>query len=103
MTTEGYKHLVATFEQAERLHPDLMEPFGTLLAETKDAGERTKIMRHGLASTFRRRFPMSENQWWFPEYDYAGQGRGSASAGPDEPGSRADASGAHEDIQSQEE
>lgn len=60
MSLAGYDHLCATFAHAERLHPDLMEPYSTRLGDAADASERTAIMRAGLRETFRRRYPMPE-------------------------------------------
>lgn len=52
------QHLTKTFENAEKWHPDLMEPYSTRLGEAIDSTEKTEIMRAGLRETFRRRYPM---------------------------------------------
>jgi hypothetical protein len=66
MTIPGYDKCAAIFADAEKLHPDLMEPYATLLAGAQDAAERMKVMRDGLGDTFRRRYPMPEQYWSTP-------------------------------------
>jgi hypothetical protein len=63
MTIPGWKNLVEIFEAAERLHPDLMEPYSSRLDGVLDATEAEAIMRAGLADTFRQRFPMPDYCW----------------------------------------
>ena len=63
----GINHLRSTFEEAERLHPDLMEPHSTRLAEAQDASEAIAIMREGLRRTFRQRYPMPDDFWPEPQ------------------------------------
>jgi hypothetical protein len=54
-------HLTQVFEEAERLHPELMERYSILLVQAfDDAAERKAIMRRGLRETFRLRYPMPE-------------------------------------------
>lgn len=61
MSITGFKHLSHTFEEAERSHRDLMEPYSIMLVQaTDDASERMEIMRAGLRQTFRRRYPMPD-------------------------------------------
>jgi|GEM_PF-6070865 len=61
--TIGYGLTEQIFKEAERLHPDLMEPYSSRLADNLDAAERQHIMRQGLAETFRRRYPMPDQYW----------------------------------------
>lgn len=63
----GIQRLTSVFEQAERQHPDLMEPYSVRLAEAAAADERVEIMRAGLRETFRRRFPMPDACWPTPQ------------------------------------
>lgn len=58
--------LAILFREAERLHPDLMEPYSLQLADAFTAFAKTEIMREGLRETFRNRYPMSEEQWPTP-------------------------------------
>lgn len=57
---EVFLHLKGTFDAAARAHPDVLEPYITILVETDDLTEQQKIMRDGLRSTFKQRFPGSE-------------------------------------------
>lgn len=56
-------HLAVTFAEAERCHPDLMEPYSGLLAEASTSDERRNVMEAGLRETFRGRFPMADERW----------------------------------------
>jgi len=56
-------HLEQTFADAERLHPDLMQPYSSRLAEAETAIDRVGIMRAGLREAFRRRYPMADELW----------------------------------------
>lgn len=56
-------HLETTFLEAEKLHPDLMEPYSSRLAEAKTSTERVACIESGLRETFRRRHPMAEEKW----------------------------------------
>jgi hypothetical protein len=68
MTSEApafvFSHLQSTFEHAERLHPDLMEPYTTRLGDAETEVEKIEIMRAGLRETFRRRYPMPAGSEW---------------------------------------
>lgn len=66
MTVTGYKLTCEVFEEAERHHEDLMEPWSSRLDGLDDAAERQAIMREGLAATFRRRWPMPDECWSKP-------------------------------------
>jgi hypothetical protein len=57
-----YKHLCDTFAEAERTHPDLMEPYSIRLGDARTADERTAVMRAGLRETIRMRFPLPERR-----------------------------------------
>jgi hypothetical protein len=59
-----FVHLQNTFTDAERLHPDLMEPYTTRLGDAETEAEKTEIMRGGLRETFRRRYPMPTGCEW---------------------------------------
>lgn len=63
MTVPYYKLTCSVFEEAERLHRDLMEPWSTRVGECIDMAERQAIMREGLAATFRQRYPMPDEYW----------------------------------------
>jgi hypothetical protein len=54
---EGFMHLSASFEAANKEFPDFMERYVTQLAGAADRAEETAIMRLGLRETFRSRFP----------------------------------------------
>lgn len=58
-----YKLTESVFLEAERHHADLMEPWSSRLGDIDDNAERQRIMRAGLAATFRQRFPMAEDRW----------------------------------------
>lgn len=64
MSTPGYKLTCEVFVYAEKHHRDLMEPWSALVGETLDACERQRIMRQGLAATFRQRYPMPPGAEW---------------------------------------
>lgn len=64
--TAGIGLTEQVFKEAERLHPDLMEPYSSRLGDELDAAERQHIMRKGLAETFRRRHPMPASCWSTP-------------------------------------
>jgi hypothetical protein len=51
-------HITQTFEEAERAHPDLMEPYSTRLADAQSNEEKLSIMRCWLRETIRRRYPL---------------------------------------------
>lgn len=53
-------HLSVAFAEAEKLHPDLMEPYSSRLGEAQASDERRAIMEAGLRETFRRRWPMPD-------------------------------------------
>lgn len=57
-------HLKATFEDAEKRHPDLMERYSARLAEATTTDERAEVMRAGLRETFRERYPMPAGCNW---------------------------------------
>lgn len=63
MTTK-LSHLEQTFAEAERLHPDLMEPYACRLSDAEGSDERRAIMRMGLRETFRQRYPMPAGCAW---------------------------------------
>jgi len=67
MTVPGLKNCEDIFREAERYHPDLMEPWSARVAEAADARERLSIMRQGLAATFRQRWPMSPGHSWLAD------------------------------------
>jgi hypothetical protein len=52
---EAARHLVRTFDDAVRSHPDLMEPFVVMLADTP-IDQQISIMRQGLRETVSKRF-----------------------------------------------
>jgi hypothetical protein len=54
------KHITSTFEEAERSHPDLMEPYSTRLGEAETNEEKLEIMRAGLRETIKARWPARE-------------------------------------------
>jgi len=65
MSVPGEKLTTEIFKSAERQHPDLMEPWSTRIAEEGDAHARQRLMREGLAATFRQRHPMPQGvKWW---------------------------------------
>lgn len=53
-------HLEQTFRDAERSHPDLLEPYSSRLAEAESADTRVAIMQAGLRETFQQRYPMPD-------------------------------------------
>lgn len=57
-------HLEHTFEDSERTHRDLMEPYTCRLAEALTSDERIAIMEMGLRETFKRRHPMPAGGCW---------------------------------------
>jgi hypothetical protein len=65
MSIEGYQRRVEIFEAAARLHPDLMEPWVTRVADILDDAEASmRLMRVSLAATFRQRYPMPPGVEW---------------------------------------
>lgn len=69
MTVPGMKLTEEVFARAERHHPDLMEPWSTRVASCEDAAERQRVMRTGLAATFRARFPLPPGEKWSDEIE----------------------------------
>lgn len=59
---EGFAHLSATFEAAERAFPEIMEPHSVRLADAVDRADKIAIMRRGLRSTLDQRFPRAAQQ-----------------------------------------
>lgn len=53
-------HLEQTFRDAERAHPDLLEPYSARLADAETADARVAIMEAGLRETFQQRYPMPD-------------------------------------------
>lgn len=65
MTIPGFENCCEIFRDAEKQHSDLMEPYVNRLADVADDAEQTvKIMREGLAATFRQRYPMPPGVDW---------------------------------------
>jgi len=64
MTIPSLAHLKATFDDAEKRHPDLMERYAQRLLEAETAQEKIEAMRSGLRETFRARYPMPEGLGW---------------------------------------
>ena len=69
MTVIGYAITESIFVEAEKRHPDLMEPWSSRLADCADKAERQTMMRAGLAATFRARFPMPAGVKWWDEVE----------------------------------
>lgn len=54
-----FAHLQQTFNQQAREHPDLMEPYITLLGQSDNQEDQRRVMWRGLRETFRQRYPSS--------------------------------------------
>lgn len=65
MSIPGFTNCCEVFREAEKRFPDLMEPYVNRLADVADDADQTiKIMREGLAATFRQRYPMPDGVAW---------------------------------------
>ena len=64
MTVRGYKLTADVFADAEKQHRDLMEPWSTRVGEAEGLAEKQRVMRQGLAATFRERYPMPPGIPW---------------------------------------
>jgi hypothetical protein len=53
---ETLAHLTATFDQAVREHPELLEQYVVMLADADEAVDKLAIMRRGLRETVAERF-----------------------------------------------
>ena len=62
-SAHSYRLTSEVFSYAEKMHRDLMEPWSSRVGEVTDVAERQKIMRQGLAATFRQRYPMPHQYW----------------------------------------
>jgi hypothetical protein len=54
---EVYQHINRTFQNACRVHPELMEKYQILLPGIDFLDERTALMRTALQETFSQRYP----------------------------------------------
>lgn len=54
---QAYNHLKATFESACKLDPGLMESYMAMAVAAVDRTEEIAIMREGLRSTVKERYP----------------------------------------------
>jgi hypothetical protein len=68
----GVDHLAETFAMASRSFPEIMEPYQVMLADA-DSSSQAEIMREGLRSTFRKRFP---GRRFLSDTDQSGSGLG---------------------------
>jgi hypothetical protein len=55
---ETLAHITATFDQAAREHPEIMERYSVMLADADEDVDKLAIMRRGLRETLARRWPM---------------------------------------------
>lgn len=69
MTVIGYAITESIFVEAEKRHPELMEPWSTRVGDCADRSERQATMRAGLAATFRQRYPMPAGAKWWDEIE----------------------------------
>lgn len=54
-----YKHLKETFDQACKLDPGLMDSYIAMAVAAVDRTEEIEIMREGLRSTVKQRYPFT--------------------------------------------
>lgn len=57
---EGFAHLTATFDEAARAFPGLLERYVIMLADASEDGEKIDIMRRGLRETIKARYPQHQ-------------------------------------------
>lgn len=73
LTSAHFTHLKTTFDHAAKAHPNLLEPFVTLLGDAYGQDEQTHVMWAGLRDTIKQRFPRPQPQGPAVQ-DAAGQG-----------------------------